>query len=169
MTYLVTPLSFLILSFSFQSLSMRIRQILFPLLWHFFLLFVARQFQSTRLNADGKIFAGKPWESWNNSLTKVWLGGLWNKIFIGIFLSTLQFFCVFSGHMAGTRAITPCNLWRQNAVNALGTRLTSLLKKTGNWRGQISKMAPTDTWWVRAIYNFFCWGIEYDEFLLMEM
>ena len=45
MTYLVTPLSFLILSFSFQSLSMRIKQILFPLLWHFFLLFVARQFQ----------------------------------------------------------------------------------------------------------------------------
>ena len=45
MTYLVTPLSFLILSFSFQSLSMRIRQIRFPLLSHFFLLFVARQFQ----------------------------------------------------------------------------------------------------------------------------
>ena len=47
MTYLVTPLSFLILSFSFQSLGMRIRarQILFPLLWLFFLLFVARQFQ----------------------------------------------------------------------------------------------------------------------------
>ena len=45
MTYLVTPLSFLILSFSFQSLSMRIRQILFPLLSHFFLVFVARQFQ----------------------------------------------------------------------------------------------------------------------------
>lgn len=102
--YLVTPLSFLILSFSFQILSMRIRQILFPLLWLFFLLFVARQFQLLGLMRMERFLAGKPWESWNNSLTKVWLGGLWNKIFMGIFLSTLQCFAFFSGHKAGTRS-----------------------------------------------------------------
>lgn len=32
---------------------------------------------------------------YRNSLTKVWLDGLWNRIFTGIFLSTLQLLSFF--------------------------------------------------------------------------
>ena len=32
---------------------------------------------------------------YRNSLTKVWLDGLWNRIFTGIFLSTLQLLAFF--------------------------------------------------------------------------
>ena len=56
--YLVTPLSFLILSFSFQSLGMRIRQILFPLLWLSFIIFVARQFQLLGLGTGHYLCGG---------------------------------------------------------------------------------------------------------------